>query len=335
MTASFYAWIDYANNTYQISMCRGFYESIKGEINKDTIDRKYSYYLIYKTFYSIPFSIFSSFIVINLTYRSIVDLVDYIMRYRHKSEVSYFAELYTKNNDSFCCDFLNINDNDEIIFSQCDIDYVLNLINSKDEEIQKKHFKQIKKYQHLIVSVEKKNFATKFNSIFKRILNWDSNFRFSSRVVNTFVVSFVALYYLVLNVTYGISYYVNTFVEYYLDPINAQIAIGDILCSITSGLLCIESLSDFKIKIPIPDKIIQLLPWLRDSIRWVFTVPLILSPIICLLQIYLLSNDIKTHLKQLYKGECDFVRKALNIGNSAIARGSFHFGGYSFCFLLR
>ena len=326
VTATIYAWIDYANNTFQISVCGGFYDVIKGETNKDVIDRKYSYYLIFKTFYSIPFSIFSSFIVINLTNRSIVNLIDYILRHRKRSGLSYLSELFTKINDSFCCNFLNVDDENEIIFSQCDIDYVRNLLNKKGEQFSKKHLKRLNKYQY--TTVEKKNFVTKVISIVKRIFKWDSNFRFSSRVINTFVVSFVALYYFLISITYQISYYVITLANYIPNSVDNTIPIGNILCSISSDTLCGDSLSNLTIKIPLPDKIFQVLPWLHDSIVWVFMAPLILSPIICLFQIYLLSNDIKTNLKQLYKGECDFVRKAINIGNAAIARGSFHFGGY-------
>ena len=324
VTACLYAWLDYANNTYQFCMCRSFYLIAKSETDFDVIKRKYLYFLIYQISISIPFSIFSSFIVINLTFRSAIDFVNYLLRYRKKS--------LQKCEDSFCCDFLNVNDKHEIIYSQCDIDYVLDLFNRKNSS--KNHFNQVKHHEYLIECVEERNFKTKLARTLKYIFKWDTNFRFSSRVVNTLVVSFVALYYFVVVLTYTISYLASSLTSYIpntFDPNKAQFPFGRILCNILIKIFkmdsCNDSISSLSIPIPVPDMIIQAIPWLRDSIFWIFVAPLIFSPIICLIQIYLLSNDIKTHLKQMYKGECDFVRKAKRIGNGSIANGSFHFGG--------
>ncbi len=328
ITACFYAWLDFANNTYQNSLCEGFYQQIIGETDKDVIDRKYKFFVIYKTFDSIPFSIFSSFIVINLTYRSFCHVVDYIFRYTNKS-VPYLAKLFAKSKDSFCCDLFNVDDEHEKFYSRCDIDYVLNLLNSKDDTTSKNIFIPLKKFKYLTVFTEKKNFKTKVISILKKVLKWDPNFLFTSRMINAFTVSLVALYYVVLLLTYEITYYIDyaaSFIPDSFDSSKAQIPIGDILCQISSDI-CIDSLTNYTIKLPVPDKIVQVLPWLRSSVVWVFVAPLIISPIICLLQIYLLSRDVKTHLKQLYKGECDFVRKAETIGNASIANSSFHVGG--------
>lgn len=215
--------------------------------------------------------------------------------------------MLAKSKDSFCCDFFNVDDEHEIIYSQCDIDYVLDLLNSKGEKNLQKTLVQVNKFKYLAVFVERKNLPAKIISILKKVLKWDPNFRFSSRVVNSLVVSFVSLYYVVLMITYEISYYVNYLAMYIPDSFDssmAKIPIGDILCTLSSDV-CIDSLSNYTIQLPVPEKVVQVLPWLRDSVVWVFTAPLIISPIICLLQIYLLSNDIKTHLKELYKGKCE------------------------------
>jgi hypothetical protein len=47
ITACFYAWLDFANNTYQNSLCEGFYRQIIGETDKDVIDRKYKFFVIF------------------------------------------------------------------------------------------------------------------------------------------------------------------------------------------------------------------------------------------------------------------------------------------------
>lgn len=69
------------------------------------------------------------------------------------------------------------------------------------------------------------------------------------------------------------------------------------------------------------------LSWLKDSVVWVFAGPLLIAPIISFLQVGLLAMDTKLHLRQLYKGKCDFVQSAKAIGNASIAGSSFHFGG--------
>jgi len=317
-------------------MCSGFYESLKSESDKKAIEQKYTYLLVFQTFRSIPFSIFSSFIVINLTFRSFIDLVDYVLRYLNRSSTAYYDKLFTKSKDSFCCDLFNVRDEHEIIYSQCDIDYVLNLLNGS-ESLSKRRFYKIKKHRYLTACEEgKRNFQTKLASTLKSLIDWDSNFRFSSRVINTLTVSFVALYYFVLIVSYFISYSINyyaSFIPTSFDPSKAQIPLGYLLCQIleyflaTSSNSCSDSVWVVNVDFLVPDKLIQSYPWLRDSIVWLFMTPLIVSPIICMCQIYLFSHDLKTHLKQLYKGEYDFVRKAKNIGNATIASGSFHFGG--------
>jgi len=60
----------------------------------------------------------------------------------------------------------------------------------------------------------------------------------------------------------------------------------------------------------------------------IIIIPVFASLLVCLLQILFLVKDSKTHIKQLYKGECEFVVKAKNVSNASIASASFHFGGY-------
>ncbi len=103
---------------------------------------------------------------------------------------------------------------------------------------------------------------------------------------------------------------------------------GDLLCQFSDDL-CIDSLKLFTLNIPVPDKVIEVLGWIRESLEWTFVGPLIGIPIICLIQMVLFIKGIKTHLKQMYKGNCGFVvrDKSIRISNNRIAIGSFHFGG--------
>ena len=62
--------------------------------------------------------------------------------------------------------------------------------------------------------------------------------------------------------------------------------------------------------------------------------PVFISFIICLIQLFLIAKDCKTHLLELYKGECEFIKKAKNLENSKIAGSSFHFGGFLIGYLI-
>jgi len=264
--------MDFAKNTYQFSYCRGFYQDIRDEMDKTEINNRYIYFIIYKTFSSIPFSIFSSFIVISLTYRSIVDIVDYILKYKNRS-IPYVAKLFSKSKDSFCCDLFSVDDEHEIIYSKCDIDYVLNLLNSHSDAVAEKNFKKIKKHNYLNESIEKKNFGSKIISIAKRVVSWDPNFKYSSRVVNTLVVSFIVLYYFVLYMSYQLAYYTSYFSSLLPDDVdlkNQNIPVGELVCTISEDLCVDEAFRNYTIKLPVPDKIIQILPWIQSSIFLVF-----------------------------------------------------------------
>ena len=143
------------------------------------------------------------------------------------------------------------------------------------------------------------------------------------------IVAVVVLYYFVIYMTYLLAYYSSLLVSVLPENLNLgdqNITIGDLLCQFSDDL-CIESLQQFTQTLPVPNKIIAVLPWIRTSVEWVFAGPLIVTPLICLLQMWLLSKDIKTHLKQMYKGKCEFVLKASSLSNASIASGSFHFGG--------
>ena len=126
------------------------------------------------------------------------------------------------------------------------------------------------------------------------------------------VVSSVVLYYFALYITYFLAWY----------------------SSVLSRLVVFLQDIDFKNITITRHRSLEYLDgdtndygWLRSSVLWIFAGPLIIAPIICLLQLALLAKDTKTHLKQLRRGQCDFVQSAQTIGNASIAGSSFHFGG--------
>ena len=130
------------------------------------------------------------------------------------------------------------------------------------------------------------------------------------------VVSSVVLYYFALYITYLLAWYSSVLSQLVLFLQDLKDFQNITNSNMTSTLYrsLIEDGDDLR--------------WLKDSVVWVFAGPLIIAPIICYLQIFLLAMDTKTHLRQLHKGNCDFVQNAKTIGNRSIAGSSFHFGGY-------
>ena len=236
------------------------------------------------------------------------------------------------NEDSFCCSLLAVNDEHELIYSKYDILYVIELLNRKlgAHETAKKSFKTFEKYEYSKLKIENKSVLAKVKNFVKKLLDWDANFRFTSRFMNTMLVALVALYYFVIFLSYVMAYYGNRLaqlLDYVLGVVNQvngiEINLGEILCSFSEDI-CIEAL---KIPFKLPDLPINHFAGVRDSVIAIFVVPLFGSLLICLVQLYLLSRDIKTHIKQLYKGTCEFVLKVDKIPTPSIASSSFHFGG--------
>jgi hypothetical protein len=171
--ACIYAWSDFINNIYQFSICNGFYRDIYKE-DVDEVKRHWKYFFIYKSLSCVPFTVFSSFIVVSLTYRSIVEAFDYIFRkFHNKRQNGPAMRKHFKNKDSFCCKLFDVDDEHEVIFYSYDIEYVLELLenNNTNDSVMKKNFKRTKsKHDYCIEYVELKTLDKKFK-IMDKILS--------------------------------------------------------------------------------------------------------------------------------------------------------------------
>ena len=122
---------------------------------------------------------------------------------------------------------------------------------------------------------------------------------------------------------------------------------GDI-CQIFPDFLCFDSLSSVQISLPFLPSDLNLTSTVakfdalldhvakinfENSVNAMFIVPLFGAYAICLVQLFMFVRESRMHLKQLYKGECEFVLRAKHLNNGAIASNSFHFGGYFSFFL--
>ncbi len=142
---------------------------------------------------------------------------------------------------------------------------------------------------------------------FQKAFNLNANFHFSSRFTNTIVVALIALYYFMITVSYLLSYISSAVLN------SIPTLVYQFIISLTDD--CDEQ----------DEKCVD---YIKSLLLMVILAPLIVTPLICLFQIYFLTSDVKRHLKELYKGKCQFVLKAESIGNSSIAESSFHFGGF-------
>jgi len=352
-------WIDLAEVIFQNGKCLTT-ENVLRSGNIEEAKRELPYIMVYNVLVSIPLCILHSFIVITLTYRTVINLIDFLFR---NSSVLTRKELTKSSSDSYCLLACNINDENEIIYSEYDLNHVLNIFDSNKKqtrnntsfevsEIDLMDFNRSLKYCKIVSMKE-----TKLKKLMNIIYKTDPNFRFTSRYLNSIMVSFIALYYfwcyfaksVVIFATFltkflrqfdqaALTEKVEKIASFLTTP--QSLTYGDI-CQIFPDILCIDSLSAVQISLPsLPSGLNstvttfkQLLDHVvrinfESSINAIFIVPLFVAYAICLGQLFMFMRESRMHLKQLYKGECEFVLKAKNLKNGSITSSSFHFGGY-------
>ena len=160
-TACMYAWLDFFNNTYQFSVCNGFYKEIgPSKEALSELNRRYTFFTIYKVLSSIPFALFSSFIVVSLTHRSVIELLEFLLCKRQQEQ---------KNNSLF-----KVKDENEIIYSRCDIDYVIDLLDKRYSNFEHKSktmsLRTIESCEYTVVRVEKQNLMSRILGMSKYVL---------------------------------------------------------------------------------------------------------------------------------------------------------------------
>ena len=123
-TSAIYMWLVFVLGIAQYGKC----ESISTEVDdrdREDLYARLPYFLTYKVLSSIPLSIFSSMLVVNLTYRSFVDLFRFILE---MSDAPTKALIATKNADNAFCAWCNCSDDNELIYCQHDLNYVYDLL---------------------------------------------------------------------------------------------------------------------------------------------------------------------------------------------------------------
>ena len=256
--------IDFLVNIYKYGQC----QSISNE-DVDIRQAKHYiiYFIIYKLLFALPFTIISSFLLIEQIYKTIFSIIDYVK----------FRNISSSQTDSFCCKLFDLKDDNEIFYSEYDLNYVSCLLSNKKESNDKK-------------------FLNKY------IYDWDQNFKFTSRFLNTITVAIITLYYFVINFGYYFIIYSTA------------------LINIIVNLVSLDEKNKKN---------------LANTLRSLLILPIFLSLIICLVQLFLLVRETRIYLIQLYKGKCEFLKYVdkKKMINEAVSN-HFSFGGFLVGYLI-
>lgn len=230
--------------------------------------------------------------------------------------------------DSYFGQILNIEDDDEILYSKCNINYVFYLFNPS--------FKPVKnvKASSSNLNLKSRLYLKLTHFLNRYIYKWDDNFRFTSRFLNTMVVASVNLYYFFLFWYFWILKRVSVIEFETIDTHRLFCDISDQMCLNESKIIdkTFKGLDHF-IKETLESDY-EKEAMLARSIKTVAVLPVFISFLICAIQLFLIAKDCKTHLLELYRGDCDFIKKAKHFENSKIAGSSFHFGGFLIGYLI-
>jgi len=336
-------WIDFGVSVYQNGKCDSI-TKYAYNLNDEQFKKEIWNFMIYKILSCLPLTIFMSFVVISLTNRTFTKI------FRNKS--SLFKR--QKSRDSCFCAICNVNDDHEIIYSKFDLDYVLNLFNRNNEfsennknliQIDLNYVNEKLKYCEIINIKE-----TKIKKILNMIYKSDRNFRFTSRYINSVLVTCVALYYFVVFTGHiYIALCINLHdkfkeIDIFVDSLNKnstlvtdfftdehQITL-DIVCEFLPQNLCIDSLTNITFNLPQMPKAagfinstISRLSQVNftDSFEALIIVPIFGAFTICLVQMFLFIRESRLHLQQLYRGQCEFVVKSSSLQNDSIGINDF------------
>jgi hypothetical protein len=196
--------------------------------------------------------------------------------------------------------------------------------NSRNEKKQSLNTESIEAQVDEKYSLESlKTTAKKKGLVRKYIYDWQSDFRFSSRFVNTHVVAIITLYHFFVFVLYHLVDF-SVLIDNYLpdSAFNASditLDFGSIACYFGQDF-CISSLENLTfLSVSIPPGVKKYGPELKHALKSALIVPACLAVVISMAQILFGIKDFRTHLIQLYKGKCDYLPKRTSLSNVVIA----------------
>ena len=279
--------------------------------------------MAYKVLSTIPICIFTSLVGVCLIYRTFDSLT---ILFRGTSSKQLRKKRTNDSKDTCFCSCCNLKDDNEVIFSMSDLMYVIDLLKSRETQESSKNQKptfkkeELKNMGNSYVKVKAKSESKMKNFFRKYIYDWDPNFHFTSRFVNTIFVANIAMYYFFLawlyELTVLITFIAPSFTNQYVNLSTNTINLDNLIPGLPIG------------DISIPVQILTFLPQFRISSILLIMVPIFGTMVICLLQMFLFVKESKRFIIELYKGKCEFIVKLENVNNRTIFGNSFHFGGY-------
>ena len=308
--ASIYMWLDLANTVYIQGKC----DSITyDDLSDGDIKRMVGYWIGYKVVNVIPTLFFSSYLAINLSYRSLITLFQ-----KHR---------------------LTIDDDYEVFYAPTDILFVIDVFNNKQRkkddnnlEIFTNIFNKVSHGAKItlpaVEEVHTVRVDGKLKAFIRRfIYDWSHCFKFTSRFVNTQIVAYLALYHFSMFILYYLVY-VDLLIQNNLSMIDfnnlANLTVGDITCWFGEDF-CLQDLSW---PLPIPKTIVTFGPSFIPSINALLITPFFGALFVCSIQLFIGICDTKKHLMEIYKGKCTYLPPIKELSNASIASSSFHYGGY-------
>ena len=332
---------DFDINVYHYSKCDSIVKDLI--LHQFYTDWRLTYFIAYKIMGALPLVFLTVFIIISLLYRALDSLMHYI---RSMKSLELKQKLIEDSRDSCFCTFLNVEDDNELIFSKCDLMYVIEILKPiESEEInseigKKKHDKE--EIKNPLIKIKSKNKSKIVNLFRTHIYDWNPNFRFTSRFINTIVVANVALYFVFLFLLYLVAILVTLITDLdnlvlqklYYKVENGSIIIGEVFNHIDNET---NISNDFLKKLynnysQTVTKILKFLSIFGYSTISLFMIPLFGAMVICILHMFLFIKETKKYLIELYKGKCEFVKKPKSINTESVFTKSFHFGGSVYYF---
>lgn len=319
-------WIDLAGTIYKQGKCDSIVYDYRSYSDAQIKQMMY-YWIFYKVLNAAPTIFVASYISINLTYQSLIKFFDSMILSQGMSHKTKLKKIW------------NINDEFDVFYCHSDILYVLDLFQNSSNLESKNNSselgKNIKAFNKIFNNTSSSNYIRSENSkvelkksFFRKfIYDWNDNFKFTSRFVNTHIVAFLALFHFSMFILYYLIFLVlliqkNTS---FIDFNNlADLTVADIICALGTDF-CI---ADLTWPLPIPKALTEFGAAFIPSINALFITPFFGALLICTIQVFLGIRDTKKHLIQIYKGKCVYLRPINSLTNASIAGSSFHYGGY-------
>jgi hypothetical protein len=320
--SAIYMWCDLLDTVYKQGRCASVWTS-EDLVTEDDIRKYIGYWTAYKTINIIPTLFVASYITVNLSYRALVTFFDIItvcktgkekrncilcdvddeteIIYSH-TDLLYVLDIFHKKDENKSQNSKNIKIFTQLFRNISNLNGPTITQPLDENEITAIGFHDKRKsIGHSVedsVTDTKKGggFKQKLNSIFRNfVYDWNPNFKFSSRFINTHVVAYIALYHFSMFILYNLIYYdllLQKYPQLFDFNLLANLTIGDLLCNFGEDF-CIPELAW---PLPIPRKVVDFGNEIIPSLNCLIFIPFFGALLICTIQVFIGMRDTKKYL---------------------------------------